>query len=31
MKISMARCQTGPQATKVLVEREEKPVNRMMT
>jgi aryl-alcohol dehydrogenase-like predicted oxidoreductase len=31
MRISKARCLTGPQATKILVEREEKPVNRMMT
>jgi hypothetical protein len=31
MKISKARCLTGPQATKILVEREEKPVSRVMT
>lgn len=31
MKISKAKCLTGPQATKILVEREEKPVSRAMT
>lgn len=31
MKISKARCLTGPQATKILVEREEKPVSGVMT
>ena len=31
MKISKAKCLTGPQATKILVEREEKAVSRVMT
>ena len=31
MKICKAKCLTGPQATKILVERGEKPVSRVMT
>jgi hypothetical protein len=31
MRISRVRCLIVPQASKILVEREEKPVNRMMT
>jgi len=30
MKISKAKCLTGPEATKIMVEREQKPVNRKM-
>jgi hypothetical protein len=31
MKTSRARCLTGSKATKILVEKEQKPINSMIT